>query len=174
MLLVKRSVMQQKNMWPPKAVHRHTLIKDDANVPSIPRSVAVYTSADTSADTSAKITPAPLLLLCSVLDRHPAPSTRRCCPAQRIQLRGLSPRPIPAGVLAFRSTPKNVGRQGLRQASGSICWKAARRVEWCNKSGHGSGRRRGAFAWPHAHHEASYADATSVARRAAGASPHTH
>ena len=29
---------------------------------------------------------------------QPAPSTRRCCAAQCVRLRGLSPRPIPAGV----------------------------------------------------------------------------
>ena len=62
-----------------------------------------------------------LLCCCSALGRHPAPSTRRCCAAQRVRLRGLSPRPIPAGfVVAFRGTPQNVGRQGLRQPSGSI------------------------------------------------------
>ncbi len=48
----------------------------------------------------ATITPALLSLLllycCSALGRHSAPSTRRCCAAQRVRLRGLSPRPIPA------------------------------------------------------------------------------
>ncbi len=39
-----------------------------------------------------------LLGCCSALGRHPAPSTRRCCAAQRVRLRGLSPRPIPAGA----------------------------------------------------------------------------
>ena len=39
-----------------------------------------------------------LLCCCTALDRHPAPSPRRCCAAQRVRLRGLSPRPIPAGV----------------------------------------------------------------------------
>ena len=39
-----------------------------------------------------------LLCCCSALGRHPAPSTRCCCAAQRVRLRGLSPRPIPAGV----------------------------------------------------------------------------
>jgi hypothetical protein len=39
-----------------------------------------------------------LLCCCSALGRHPAPSTCRCCAAQRVRLRGLSPRPIPPGV----------------------------------------------------------------------------
>jgi hypothetical protein len=39
-----------------------------------------------------------LLCCCSALGRHPAPSTRRCCAAHRVRLRGLSPRPIPEGV----------------------------------------------------------------------------
>ncbi len=108
--------------------------------------------------------------------------------------------PYQTGVATFRDTPENVGRQGLRQARLSIYWHATRRGECCHKSGHGSGRKRGAFVWPHtqkvnvsprnvccqagwgkggnrerqtaccaeekdAHHEASYADATSVARR---------
>jgi hypothetical protein len=96
-------------------------------------------------------------------------------------------------------THLRMSRQGLRQASGSICWQAARRGECCNKSGHDSDRKRCALVWPHAqkvnesqrnvccqagwgkgghrerqaaccaeeedmHDEASYADATSVAR----------
>ena len=147
----------------------------------------------------------------SALGRQPAPSPRRCCAAQRVRLRRLSPRPIPADVGNLRGTPENVGRQGLRQARGSIYWQAPRRGECCSNSRHGSCRKRGAFAltfWPPAqnvnapqrsvccqsgwgkggnremqagscagaedvHDEASYADATSVARRAAGASPHT-
>jgi hypothetical protein len=96
---------------------------------------------------------------------------------------------------------KTGGRKGQWQASGSIYWQAAQRVECCNKSGHGSGRRRGASHAPGhthrksmrlkecllpsrlgtganpkrqaaccteeegAHHETSYVDATSVARR---------
>jgi hypothetical protein len=141
-----------------------------------------------------------LLCCCSALCIRPAPSPRRCCAAQRVRLRGLSPRPIPAGVGTFRVTPENVGRQGLRQVDGSMYWQAARRGERCNSSGHDSARKRGAFVWPHAqkvnatqrnvccqagwgkggnremqaafcaeeedaHHEARYADATSVARR---------
>jgi hypothetical protein len=43
-----------------------------------------------------------LLCCCPALGRHPAPSTRRCCSAQRVRLRGPSPKPIPAGVVAFR------------------------------------------------------------------------
>ena len=55
-----------------------------------------------------------LLCCCSAFVRRPAPSTRRCCAAQRVRLRGLSPIPVPA---TFRGTPDNVGRQGLRQAA---------------------------------------------------------
>ena len=94
-----------------------------------------------------------LLCCCSDFGRHPAPRTRRFCPADRVRLRGFSPRPLPAGyrrISVFRGTPENVGWQGLRQASGSIYGGAARRGECCNKSGHGSGRRRGAFVWRHA------------------------
>jgi hypothetical protein len=40
---------------------------------------------------------------------------RRSCAAQRVRLRGLAPRPIPAGALAFRGTPEN--GQGQQQAS---------------------------------------------------------
>jgi hypothetical protein len=39
--------------------------------------------------------------------------TLHCCAAQRVRLRGLSPRPAPAGVAA----PENVGRQGQGQAA---------------------------------------------------------
>ncbi len=106
----------------------------------------------------------------AALGRRPAPSTRRCCAAQR--LRGPSTRPIAAGVGNLPRHTENVGRQGLRQASGSIYLQAARRGECWNKSGHGSGRKRGAFVWPHAqqveenvHHEASYADATIAGPR---------
>jgi hypothetical protein len=70
------------------------------------------------------------LLFCfSALGRHPAPSTRRCCAAQRVRLQGLSPRPVPAGVVAFW----NVGRQGQREAV----------------SGHGIRRRTGGRAGGH-------------------------
>jgi hypothetical protein len=67
-----------------------------------------------------------LLCCCPSLGRYPAPSTRRCCAAHRFRLRGLSPRPIPAGVVAFW----NVGRQRQRQAV----------------SGHGIRRRAGGKA----------------------------
>ena len=40
---------------------------------------------------------------CSASFRHPAPSSRRCCAAQRVRLRGLSLRPIP-GVVASSKT----------------------------------------------------------------------
>jgi hypothetical protein len=48
--------------------------------------------------------------------RHFVPSTPRCCAAQRVRIRGLSPRPIPAGVVAgFTSTSGrddfNIGRR---------------------------------------------------------------
>jgi hypothetical protein len=66
--------------------------------------------------------------------------------------------------VAFRGTPENVGRQGLRQASGSIYLQAAPRGECCSKLGHGSGQRRRACSWPHAHHEASYAHAANISR----------
>ena len=70
-----------------------------------------------------------LFCCCSALGRHPASSTRRCCAAQRVRLRGLSPRPIPAGAVACW----NVGRQGQRETV----------------SGHGIRRRVGGKAGGH-------------------------
>ena len=101
-----------------------------------------------------KSPPAPLsyssvAALTSVDTLRQAPVVVVLLNASDSRVRGLSPTSIPAGVIAFRGTPENVGRQGLRQVIGSIYWQAAPRGECCNKSGHGSGRRRGACAWPH-------------------------
>jgi hypothetical protein len=72
------------------------------------------------ADTSAKNTP-PLSLTPLLLLRPGQTPCARCCAAKRVRLRGLSPRPIPpGGGWPPRGTPQNVGRQGLRQASGSV------------------------------------------------------
>ena len=91
----------------------------------------------------------PLLLLC--------PRQTPC--AQHPPLLRGSTRPAPRTLTEAHTSsglqpPQNVGRQGLRQglrqASGSICWQAARRGECCDTSGHDSARKRGACVWPHA------------------------
>jgi hypothetical protein len=69
-----------------------------------------------------------LLCCCSVLGRHSAPSTSHCCAAQRVRLRGLSPRPMPAGVVAPSETHLRIraarlgGRSlGTRQPKTRCC-----------------------------------------------------
>ena len=62
---------------------------------------AVFSSGDTLRRHLRQNDPRPalsLLCCCSALGRHPAPSTRRCCAAQRVRFQGLSPRPRPEGV----------------------------------------------------------------------------
>ena len=80
------------------------------------------------AQTPSAKSPSLLLCCCSVLGRHSAPSTSLCCAAQRVRLRGLSPRPMPAGVVAPSETHLRIraarpgGRSlGTRQPKTRCC-----------------------------------------------------
>jgi hypothetical protein len=73
-----------------------------------------------------------IICCCSATGRHPASSsTRRCCPDQLVRLRGLSPRPIPAGLVSSSevhlrmSGDKACGKQaaqytGMQPGEGSV------------------------------------------------------